>query len=117
LALAQAAVYLSTAPKSNALYLAEKTVKEEIRDSGPQPVPLHIRNAPTPFMKRLGYGRDYLYPHNYQGAWVNQEYLPKKIRNQVFYRPTQRGFEQKIRHRMIGWQREKSESATKASKR
>jgi putative ATPase len=77
--LAEAAAYLASAPKSNALYLAERSVKEEIKRSGSQPVPLHIRNAPTPLMKRLGYGRGYLYPHNYSGGWVKQEYLPQKV--------------------------------------
>jgi putative ATPase len=100
LALAEAAVYLASAPKSNALYLAEKAVKGEIKKSGAQPVPLHIRNAPTQMMKKLGYSRGYLYPHNHPGAWVDQEYLPDEIRHRVFYRPTQRGFEQEIRKRM-----------------
>ncbi|MFH1242623.1 MAG: replication-associated recombination protein A, partial [Pseudomonadota bacterium] len=100
LALAEAAVYLASAPKSNALYLAEKAVKSEIGDSGPQPVPLHIRNAPTRLMKNLGYSRGYLYPHNYPEAWVEQAYLPDKIKNRLFYRPTGRGFEKEIRTRM-----------------
>ena len=100
LALAQAAVYLASAPKSNALYLLEKSVKEEIHNSGAQPVPLHIRNAPTKLMKKLGYGRAYLYPHNYPGAWVEQEYLPEDIKKKTFYRPTDRGFEREIRRRM-----------------
>ena len=100
LALAEAAVYLASAPKSNALYLAAKTAKDEINRSGPQPVPLHIRNAPTRMMKKLGYGRGYLYPHNYPGAWIDQEYLPQDIKNHIFYRPTQRGFEAEIRKRM-----------------
>ena len=96
LALAEAAVYLATAPKSNALYLAETSVKKEIENSGPQPVPLHIRNAPTGLMKKLGYGRGYLYPHNYPGARVNQEYLPEKVKGRIFYRPTERGLEKEI---------------------
>jgi len=100
LALAEAAVYLASAPKSNALYLTEKAVKEEIQRSGSQPVPLHIRNAPTRLMKKLGYSRGYLYPHNYPGAWVRQNYLPENLTNRVFYRPTERGFEQEIRRRM-----------------
>jgi putative ATPase len=100
LALVEAAVYLASAPKSNALYLAQKAVKEEIEESGPLPVPLHIRNAPTGLMKRLGYGKGYLYPHNYPGAWVNQEYLPDRIRDRVFYRPTDRGMEREIRRRI-----------------
>jgi len=100
LALAEATVYLASSPKSNTLYLAEKAVKEEIKKSGPQPVPLHIRNAPTQMMKKLGYSRGYLYPHNYPGAWVEQEYLPQDIKSHIFYRPTQRGFEEEIRKRM-----------------
>ena len=102
LALAQAAIYLASAPKSNALYLADKAVKEEIEKSGSQQVPLHIRNAPTSLMKKLGYSRGYLYPHNYSDGWVEQEYLPKEIRNRIFYRPTNRGFEQEIRNREEG---------------
>jgi len=105
LALAEAAVYLASAPKSNALYLTEKAVKEEIRQSGSQLVPLHIRNAPTRLMKELGYSRGYRYPHNYPGAWVKQDYLPEGLKERVFYRPTQRGFEQEIRKRMEGLQR------------
>ena len=100
LALAQAAVYLASAPKSNALYLAEKAVKAEIEESGARPVPLHIRNAPTRLMKRLGYAGGYLYPHNYPGAWVRQEYLPENLRNRSFYRPTKQGGEREIRARM-----------------
>jgi putative ATPase len=101
LALAEATVYLATAPKSNALYIAEKAVKNEIETSGNHPVPLHIRNAPTRLMKRLGYSRGYLYPHNYPGAWVDQEYLPRKIHNKIFYRPTGRGLEKEIKERII----------------
>ena len=100
LALAQAAVYLAAAPKSNALYLTEKAVKKEIESSGALAVPLHIRNAPTALMKKLGYSRGYLYPHNYPGGRVEQEYMPEKIKGHVFYRPTNRGFEREIRRRM-----------------
>ncbi len=101
LALVQAAVYLASAPKSNALYLAEMAVKKEVERSGNQPVPLHIRNAPTDLMKKLGYGRGYRYPHNYAGGRVEQEYLPKNVKNRVFYRPTDRGFEKEIRKRLV----------------
>jgi putative ATPase len=100
LALTQAALYLASAPKSNALYLAEKSVKREIELSGSQPVPLHIRNAPTSLMKKMGYSRGYLYPHNYPGGWVAQDYLPLDIKDRIFYRPTDRGFEREIRKRM-----------------
>jgi putative ATPase len=100
LALAEAATYLALAPKSNALYVAEIAVRGEIESSGAQPVPLHIRNAPTKLMKELGYARGYLYPHNYPGAWVKQEYLPEKTRGKIFYKPTSRGFEKEIARRM-----------------
>jgi putative ATPase len=109
LALAEAAVYLASAPKSNALYLAEKAVKKEIDLSGPRQVPLHIRNAPTGLMKKLGYGQGYLYPHNYPDGWVEQEYLPEKIRTRTFYRPTERGFEREIRKRMAARRKPKRE--------
>lgn len=100
LALVEAAVYLASAPKSNALYLAEKAVKKVIKETGPLPVPLHIRNAPTKLMKQLGYSRGYLYPHNYPGAVVEQEYMPDEIKDRVFYRPTGRGSERDIKMRM-----------------
>ncbi len=100
LALAEAAVYLATAPKSNALYVAEKAVKDEIRQTGALPVPMHIRNAPTGLMKKLGYGKGYLYPHNYPNARVEQEYLPHGIRRRTFYYPTDRGFEKEVKKRL-----------------
>jgi putative ATPase len=108
LALAQAAVYLASAPKSNALYLAEKAVKAEIDQSGPLAVPLHIRNAPTRLMKELGYSRGYLYPHNHPGAWVDQEYLPEEIKGRMFYRPTERGQEREVRRRMAELEKKRS---------
>jgi putative ATPase len=108
LALVQAAVYLASAPKSNALYIAEKTVKEEINNTGSQPVPLHIRNAPTRLMKELGYGKKYLYPHNYRGAWVEQDYLPEGVTHRTFYRPTNRGLEKEIAKRMAEWEKLKT---------
>jgi putative ATPase len=100
LALAEAAVYLATAPKSNALYLAQKTLKDEIEKTGAQPVPLHIRNPATRLMKNLGYGAGYRYPHNYPGARVDQDYLPELLKTRVFFRPTGRGFEREILKRM-----------------
>jgi len=105
LALAEAAVYLASAPKSNALYVAERALKEEIGRSGPQPVPLHIRNAPTRVMKELGYSQGYRYPHNFPGGWVAQEYLPEGLKMQTFYRPTERGFEKEIKRRVAAYRR------------
>ena len=99
LALAEAAAYLASVPKSNALYLAEKSVKQEIKRSGALPVPMHIRNAPTTLMKNMGYGKGYRYPHNYPDAKVEQEYLPDKVKNRIFYKPTERGFEKEIRRK------------------
>ena len=113
LALAQAVVYLAHAPKSNALYLAEKAVKEEIERSGTQPVPLHIRNAPTGLMKKLGYSKGYLYPHNYPGGWIEQNYFPEALRNRVFYRPTPRGFEKEIKRRLIEIEQRLKEAGAK----
>lgn len=108
LALAQAAVYLATAPKSNALYTGYGSVKRAVRESGTLPVPLHIRNAPTRLMKDLGYGKDYLYAHDYRDAYVPQDYLPDKLRGQVYYRPTDRGYEKIIRERLEKWRKIKS---------
>lgn len=100
LSLAQAVVYLTTAPKSNALYVAEKSVTKEIEESGPQPVPLHIRNAPTKLMKEMGYSKGYIYPHDYPNRQIKQEYLPEKVKGKIFYRPNEKGFEKEIKRRM-----------------
>lgn len=100
LALAQAVVFLATAPKSNALYTAYKAVKDEISRTGHLPVPLHLRNAPTRLMKDIGYGKGYKYAHDFEDAAVEQEHLPEQVRNRRFYHPTDRGFEQTVRDRM-----------------
>jgi len=105
LALAQAAVYLATAPKSNALYTGYGRVKAVVAKTGTLPVPLHIRNAPTNLMKDLGYSKGYKYAHDYKDAWVAQQYLPDKLRTMTFYHPTDRGFEKTIRERMAYWQK------------
>jgi putative ATPase len=100
LALAQAVVFLATSPKSNALETAYIKVKEEIARSGHLPVPLHLRNAPTRFMKGLGYGKGYQYAHDFPDAKVDQEHLPPQLKDKRFYQPTDRGFERTIRERM-----------------
>lgn len=107
LALAQAAVYLATAPKSNSLYLGYGKVKETIRTKGYLPVPLHIRNAPTKLMKDLGYGKDYKYAHDYDDAYVPQDYLPEEIKGEVFYQPKNIGFEKTILERLNNWRQRK----------
>ena len=103
LALAQAAVYLATAPKSNALYAGMGRVKGDIRKTGSLPVPLHIRNAPTRLMKDLGYGQGYKYAHDFPDANVPQEYLPEKLKGQAYYSPTNRGYEKIIKDRLEKW--------------
>lgn len=103
LALAQAAVYLATAPKSNSIYKAYKEVKACIQNTGTLPVPLAVRNAPTGLMKELGYGKDYKYAHDYKNAYVPQQYLPDKLKGNRFYSPTGRGYEKIIKQRLDKW--------------
>jgi putative ATPase len=105
LALAQAAVYLATASKSNALYTGYGRIKETISRTGTLPVPLHIRNAPTRLMKELGYGKGYLYAHNFEDAYVPQDFLPEKLKGETYYHPTDRGYEKIIRERMEQWRK------------
>jgi putative ATPase len=109
LALAQAAVYLATAPKSNSIYKAFDKVVDSIKQSGTLPVPHHIRNAPTRLMKDLGYGKNYRYAHNYEGGFTPQEYLPDKLRGNIYYTPTDRGYEKDIRKRLERWRRLKKQ--------
>jgi putative ATPase len=103
LALAQAAVYLATAPKSNSIYLAFRKIKDVVKSTGTLPVPLHIRNAPTELMKELGYGKSYKYAHNFKDAYIQQEYLPEELQNQRYYFPTERGYEKIIKQRLEKW--------------
>ena len=103
LALAQAAVYLATAPKSNSVYKAWNAARKVAREKGALPVPLHIRNAPTKMMKDLGYGKDYRYAHDYKDGFTVQEYLPDAIAGSLFYSPTDRGYEKMIAGRLKQW--------------
>ncbi len=100
LALAQAVVYLSVAPKSNALYTAYGSVTEDVERTATEPVPLHLRNAPTGLMKGLGYGRGYQYAHDVEGKVANMECLPENLRGRVYYQPTSEGIEKRIRERL-----------------
>ena len=106
-ALAQAVVYLATAPKSNALYTAYSAVQKEVEEGENPPVPLQIRNAPTALMEGLGYGRDYLYPHDFQGKVVDQEYMPDSLKGRRFYRPTDSGFEAEVGRRIEEWRKKR----------
>jgi len=108
LALAQAAVYLATAPKSNRIYTAYDHVRATIRETGTLPVPMHIRNAPTRLMKALDYGKGYQYPHDHAGAHVAQTYLPEELQGRYFYNPTERGHEKQIRERLKQWRQQQS---------
>ncbi len=103
LALAQAAVYLATAPKSNSIYRAYGDVQAAVASAGSLPVPLHIRNAPTALMKDLGYGRGYQYAHDFKEAFAPQDYLPEELKGRVFYRPSERGYEKTVRERLDRW--------------
>jgi putative ATPase len=108
LALAQAAVYLATAPKSNALYTAFQGVQRDVLELENMPVPLHIRNAPTALMKDLGYGKEYKYPHDYRDHFVEEEYLPENLQGRTYYHPTEQGFEKEIKKRVECWRRKKN---------
>jgi putative ATPase len=100
LALAQAVVYLSIAPKSNALYTAYSAVLQDVEQTTAEPVPLHLRNAPTGLMKGLGYGRDYQYAHDTEEKVADMQCLPDSLRDRVYYRPTNEGVEKRIRERL-----------------
>jgi putative ATPase len=101
LALAQAVAYLALAPKSNAIYTAYGKALDAAKDTGAYPVPLHLRNAPTPLMKRLGYGRNYRYPYNSPNGWIPETYLPDPLVGTTFYHPTERGWEGKWRSLLL----------------
>jgi putative ATPase len=100
LALAQAVVYLSIAPKSNALYSAYSAVQQDVEQTAAEPVPLHLRNAPTGLMKNLGYGKDYQYAHDSEEKVTDMQCLPDSLRDRVYYHPTSEGVEKRIRERL-----------------
>jgi putative ATPase len=105
LALAEAAVYLATAPKSNRVLAAWGAALDAAREHPAEPVPLHIRNAPTRLMKELGYGKGYEYAHDAAEAYTPQEYLPDVLRDRRFYEPGRFGFEREIGKRLAWWER------------
>ncbi len=110
LALAQAVVYLSVAPKSNALYTAYGSVTQDVESTAAEPVPLHLRNAPTSLMKGLGYGRGYQYAHEVEGKVADMECLPENLRGRVYYQPTNEGIEKRIRERLEEIKRQRSQA-------
>ncbi len=103
LALAQAVVYLATAPKSNSLYTAYGRVQKDVETTRNDPVPLHLRNAPTGLMKNLGYGKGYKYAHEYEGHFVEQQNLPDAMKGRRYYFPTEQGFEKTVLARLRAW--------------
>ena len=100
LALAQAVVYLSVAPKSNALYTAYGAVQADVENTSAESVPLHLRNAPTGLMKGLGYGQGYQYAHDLEAKVASMQCLPDNLKDRIYYRPTEEGLEKRIRERM-----------------
>ena len=105
LALAQAVIYLALAPKSNALYTAYGDVQADVERTVAEPVPLHLRNAPTGLMKHLGYGKGYQYAHDLEGKVADMPCLPDKLKNRRYYQPTSEGVEKRLRERMEEIQR------------
>jgi len=102
-ALAQATIYLATAPKSNAVYAAYNQASDDAQKDVAQPVPLHLRNAPTKLMKELAYGKGYKYAHDEADAVAEMSCLPPALDGRTYYRPTERGFEKEIKRRLDGW--------------
>ncbi len=100
LALAQAVVYLSVAPKSNAVYTAYGAVQQDVEQTAAEPVPLHLRNAPTKLMKEIGYGKDYQYAHDKEEKVANMQCLPDSLKDRTYYRPTNEGVEKRIKERL-----------------
>lgn len=100
LALSQCCIYLASSVKSNSTYMALNNAQQAVRQTGDLPVPMHIRNAPTGLMKQLGYGEDYKYAHDYQGNFVNQEFLPDALHGTKFYEPGQNPREEETRRQL-----------------
>ena len=106
LPMTQAAAYLASCPKSNAVIRAYGAARTAVMEHGPLPVPLKLRNAPTPLMKSMGYSGGYKYPHNFSGNYVPEEYLPDELRGQRYYEPSDSGEEAAIRARLSEWRAE-----------
>jgi putative ATPase len=105
----QACLYLATAPKSNATYMAQKKAWRSANETGSLMPPMHILNAPTKLMKTIGYGNDYAYDHDADEAFSGQNYWPEEMEAQSFYEPTDRGFETRVRERLDYWEQKRKE--------
>jgi putative ATPase len=101
--LAEATVYLATAPKSNSAYMGLEMALDDVRKRSNEPVPLHLRNAVTGLMRDRGYGKDYRYSHDYEGHFVQQEFLPASLKDRRYYQPGQEGAEKEIKERLEEW--------------
>jgi putative ATPase len=108
LAIAQAILYIASAPKSNSAYAAYLAAREDVKNTKNDPVPLNIRNAPTGLMKDLGYGKGYKYAHDFEGNFVNQQHLPDRIKDKKYYFPTINGAEKEIKERLEKWRNSKA---------
>jgi putative ATPase len=106
LPMTQAAIYLATAPKSNAVLTTYASARKAVTESGALPVPMHIRNAPTGLMKQMGYGAGYKYPHDFEGHYVAEDYLPEALRGRRFFRPSQAGYELELGERLRAWRKQ-----------
>ena len=109
LGLAEAVVYLASAPKSNSLYVALDAAREAVKRHGALPVPVHLRNAPTGLMKSLGYGREYIYDHDAPDHFSGQPCMPEALEGEAFYEPGQFGFEKEIQKRLEWWDKKRHE--------
>ena len=101
--LAEATVYLATAPKSNSAYMALEQALADVRQRAGEPVPLHLRNAVTGLMRNMGYGKDYQYAHDHPGHFVEQDFLPPSLKGRRYYQPTEEGSEKEIVERLKEW--------------
>jgi putative ATPase len=112
-----ACIYLATAPKSNATYMAQKTAWRTAKESGSVMPPAHILNAPTRLMKDIGYGKGYAYDHDAEEGFSGADYWPEELERQDFYRPTDRGLEARIRERLEYWAERRKELQSGAQKK
>jgi putative ATPase len=109
LAIVQACLYLATAPKSNAAYVAQKSAWRSAKETGSLMPPMHILNAPTKLMKNVGYGKGYAYDHDAEEGFSGQDYWPEEMERQIFYEPSDRGFEARVRERLGHWEQRRKE--------
>jgi len=105
--LSQTAIYLANSPKSNSAYMAIGKALSTVKQQGHLPIPLHLRNAPTKLMKALDYGKDYKYSHDFEGGFVEQEFLPEELSGTAFYEPSQNPQEEKQRAALRSFWKEK----------